>query len=236
MKVQSDIVTPEVQSACRTKVDECMRVFDSAFPDIDFPPILVTFEPCGSTAAWAKTLQYQVNINPILVMENLDEYLNVIIGHEVSHIVSDRVYGQDTQDHGPEWASVMAILGLPPDRCHTLDTTRARRKMKTFKYQCGCAVDNIHHVSTRANRLVRIDKREFNCLRCNTALIPLESASPNDIIPGKLLHATKKEKAEWIIKKYKKKTRAEVIDLLIRGADLSKRGASTYYFNLSNNC
>ena len=87
-----------------------------------------------------------VNFNLALAGENLDEYLNQIIGHELSHIIvrwtNPEAYRLGKiQPHGYEWQCIMVqCYGLVPARCHHMDTSRTANRMpRNYVYTCtGC--------------------------------------------------------------------------------------------------
>ena len=96
----------------------------------------------GSDAGRADSYNNSITLNGVLFKENFDEYMSDTIPHEVAHIVCDKRHGliRTTQggisSHGKEWKAIMVAFGCEPSRCHTLDTTRVKRKMRKFSYFC----------------------------------------------------------------------------------------------------
>jgi len=69
--------------------------------------------------------------------ENLSEYLEQVIPHEVAHYITRAMWGGAPSPHGPEWRSVMRkVYGLSPDRCHQMDVSKAANR--PYIYGCGC--------------------------------------------------------------------------------------------------
>jgi SprT protein len=83
-----------------------------------------------------------LRINLQLLRENLDDYLNQTIPHEVSHLVVNwqaRKKRLKPRPHGTEWQSVMRdCFGLEAKRCHSYQTTPARVVPRPFLYACNC--------------------------------------------------------------------------------------------------
>ncbi|MBI2571294.1 MAG: SprT-like domain-containing protein [Candidatus Schekmanbacteria bacterium] len=53
------------------------------------------------------------------------------LAHEVCHLVAGPV-----ERHGVRWQDLMAALGLPPARCHTLDTTLLKVRRRCWRWIC----------------------------------------------------------------------------------------------------
>jgi predicted SprT family Zn-dependent metalloprotease len=81
-------------------------------------PVIILNNRLKTTAGRCDLNKRIIDLSPLLFSENVGEFENVIIPHEVAHQVAFDVYG-DT-GHGPDWKSVMVAYGLPPNRCHNL--------------------------------------------------------------------------------------------------------------------
>jgi predicted SprT family Zn-dependent metalloprotease len=57
-------------------------------------------------------------LSPELFFYNQEEFVKVIIPHELIHLVDYDLTGN--QGHGPTWKQIMVSYGLPPDRLHDL--------------------------------------------------------------------------------------------------------------------
>jgi SprT protein len=216
------------------KFKELMSVIHHQYPNVIFPPIAITYEPCGTLAGWAKPLSYQINLNPGLLIDHPDYIINNTLGHELAHIVVSHVYGFDVEtDHGDRWKYVMQLLNIASNDRHHLDTTKFRRQITRYQYQCKCAGKlGIHELSTQANKKAMTQISVFTCTRCKATLIPMQPVVVNNILPSNMQHETKINKAWWIIKTYPNLPKNELLQLLIEGAGLTKQGASTYYYKL----
>lgn len=97
----------------------------------------VTFDVKGMTAAEAIFDTQVLDFNLQLGVDNREEYLDQIVGHEYVHLVADTLY--EHRGHGKQWKDLMADYGLRPDRHYTLNTNNiVRRVAKIYLYQCAC--------------------------------------------------------------------------------------------------
>ena len=92
--------------------------------EFDFPKI--EWVVCGTTAGRAWLTQWRIQLNEQLCKENLQDFMNDTIPHEVAHLVAYKVFGDD--GHGDGWRSVMRALGLNPTRCHEYNTRNVNGK------------------------------------------------------------------------------------------------------------
>lgn len=75
-----------------------------------------------------------IRLNPDYLIENTDEMINVVIPHEIAHILTKKLYPNAKQAHGPEWKSIMIKLGLQPNPYHNM----LIKKYSEFLYTCDC--------------------------------------------------------------------------------------------------
>lgn len=149
---------------------------------------LVHFDLRGRAAGMAYGT-YKVSFNPILLMENPDEYFGETIAHEVAHCIDtangdnqsvgirmDR-YGQihraKRKIHGPSWQHIMRnIFGVEPERTHQMDTTNAQVRVKTkYEYQCtSCQmsmfVSSVRHNKQHRHAIAHPGASFYTCRRC----------------------------------------------------------------------
>lgn len=92
--------------------------------DFDFPKIEWTV--IGTTAGRAWLTQWRIQLNEQLCKENVEDFIQTTIPHEVAHLVAYKVFGDD--GHGNGWKSVMRALSLDPERCHDYDTRHVEGK------------------------------------------------------------------------------------------------------------
>ena len=103
----------------------------------------------GSAVFYSSEKRAIIRINIVLAMDNLDEYINVIIPHEVAHIICDIRYGNIVRgytrtgkaiydSHGAHWQHVMRLFGKQPSRCHNMDVSKVevKKTIKRYIYEC----------------------------------------------------------------------------------------------------
>ena len=114
-------------------------------------PISISISLTGRVAGRATPvydngiLTGNINLNFVLMMENLEEFLKRTIPHEMAHIyVCQRDKNQMTRfNHGHDlfWQNTCYELGMTEvTRCHNYDTSNTARNTQKFEYRlsCGC--------------------------------------------------------------------------------------------------
>jgi SprT protein len=82
------------------------------------------------------------------------------VKHEACHLIAFDLEGYPAKGHGEHWAKCMRAAGLDPKRCHSVDTTGVKGKMKRYPLKCDCRT---HMVSViKYNRI----KRAFASYKC----------------------------------------------------------------------
>ncbi len=163
-KAESLRVPAALKLKCR---EQLARLHDALLgKGFAWPMPTVSFELRGRTAGQALWPSNHVRLNAVLLVENPDAFLEGVIGHELAHLATHARYGVAVKAHGPQWQSVMRLLGLKPSRCHTLDTRRAAVSKPTHRYICACAEP--HWLTPRRHGIAR--KRDYVCRRCRQVL------------------------------------------------------------------
>ena len=121
----------------------------------------------GETAGQAWPERNLLRLNRVLLEENQQHYLEHTLGHEVAHLIADKIYGKKIRPHGSEWKYVMeSVFNLPALRTHNYDTRRASKR--PFAYRCKCPEKITHFTAIRHNRVLRGTK--YQCLACRSTL------------------------------------------------------------------
>lgn len=98
-----------------------------------------------------------VKFNPVLLMENIEDFIARTVPHEVAHCI-DTENGDNSRPswnmrngrrlkrsiHGPTWKHIMRVFGVDDiTRCHTYDVTNAKTRKspgRKFDWMCsGCS-------------------------------------------------------------------------------------------------
>jgi len=140
-----------------------------------FPVPELLFDLRGTTAGRAYTylnadfMLPKIRYNMRLAKENLENFVNRTVPHEVSHIIANRHFGKNC-GHGREWKWVMVnVFGVEPKRCHDYNV-EGHRVRKTFihVYTCGCGeckVGTKHH-----NIIQQSPERRIFCCACRQTI------------------------------------------------------------------
>jgi SprT protein len=150
------------------------------FYGINLPEASIDFSLRGRCAGQARVDhedRTSLRINQQLLRENLDDFLNQTIPHEVAHLVVNwqfRKKRKKLRPHGQEWQTVMRnCFDLEPKRCHSYQTTPARVVPRPFLYSCSCRE---HHLTNiMHNRLSR--SYQALCKTCNTKITFIRTQS-----------------------------------------------------------
>jgi SprT protein len=108
---------------------------------------------------------YEIRLNPVLLMENQQTFIDEVVPHELAHLLVWKHFGR-VAPHGKEWKWMMeAVLGVPARRTHKFEVQSVRKN--TFPYRCRC---QLHQLTVRRhNRVVR-GEAEYRCVQCGDLL------------------------------------------------------------------
>lgn len=138
---------------------------------IALPMPTVSFDLRGKTAGQAWLQKNHVRLNAVLLSENADEFIEQTVGHEVAHLAAHFKHGARIQPHGPQWRHMMTCLGLPAERCHDYDVSRAAVG-GTVAWRCGCQVYQLS-----ARRSSTAQKQGYRCRKCHQKLWRVDDAA-----------------------------------------------------------
>ena len=89
------------------------------------------FKTCGGVC---KVDIRVIELSTEMFWHNQEEYLTVIIPHEIIHLVDYDLTGN--VGHGPTWKEIMRAYGLPPNRLHTLTNPIQDARVKARAAKC----------------------------------------------------------------------------------------------------
>ncbi len=146
------------------RVKECVNhaceVLEHRF---DMPS--VTFNQRGKIAGSARLHTNEIRLNPKLLEDNLDEFLQHVIPHEVCHLLVFTLFGK-VRPHGKEWQSLMdRLFDLPANPYHSMNVEKVAGKV--FDYYCLCGPTKL---SIRRHNKVQRRLQRYYCKRCNAVL------------------------------------------------------------------
>jgi len=100
------------------------RVPRYVLPAIRFKGYLQATGDAGAASECEEPITY-IFLNEILYLRNYEEYIHIIIPHEVAHVFVCLRGGYEEFSHGPEWKLVMRDLGFREPEAwirHNIDT------------------------------------------------------------------------------------------------------------------
>ena len=117
------------------KVEQCINHASSYFKQ-RFRLPKISFNQRGKIAGCARLQSNELRFNPVLLSDNMDDFLEEVVPHEVCHLLAYKLFGK-VRPHGKEWQSLMIeLFGLKGQTYHQMDVTKV--KGKSFNYQCEC--------------------------------------------------------------------------------------------------
>lgn len=133
--------------------------------DATFPLPTLHYRQRGTIAGTAWPQQWEIRLNPILLLENGQPFITEVIPHELAHLLVYRQFGR-VAPHGTEWRWMMRdILDSEPRRTHrfTVDSVRGA----TFPYRCRC---QLHQLTLRRHNRVQRGESRYQCRQCGDNL------------------------------------------------------------------
>lgn len=260
-------MTHEVPQHIKNRVDakilDCLAIAESTHGRVfNFPSVV--YKTQGTTAGWAHSSdcacnqcksgtreQYSIDLNPILLMENVNEFIEDTVVHELAHVITWELHPK-SKPHGKEWQDTMILFGAAPDRLHNFDVTtikenRTPRKRKAkHLWRCGCGgaeivVTDKKHDDMIAKFVTKTGNRFQYVLghkRCGYSYVGEVELSSGESRVREYHKARKVSKLDQAKKLFDiygyEKTRKEMIEILTINLKMKSTTASTYYNKLKN--
>lgn len=131
----------------------------------NYPEPKLVYHQRGTSTGTAWLDAYEIRLNPVLLMENQQAFIDEVVPHELAHLLVWKHFGR-VAPHGKEWKWMMeGVLGVPARRTHAFELESVRRN--TFPYRCSCQQ---HQLTVRRhNRVVR-GEATYRCVKCGEVL------------------------------------------------------------------
>lgn len=240
----------QVSAELKKKVEDKLRagiaIAEAKYnTKIVFPSVVYTKR--GSTAGTADYGKWQLNFNPVLLVENGDAFIDRTVPHELAHLIVHQVFpqayertfrGQKRDVHGRYWQNVMHVLGADATRCHSFDVTNATNRRR-YTYVCsGCGAKFSFTPAKHNTMLRRPDAYRHRSCGIGSTLT-LDASSLPAVVQQKPVRTkepatgTKLEQCLYWYRHYKDAgvdgLRQMCIAVFMQEVGMTKAGASTYF-------
>ncbi|NRN27311.1 SprT family zinc-dependent metalloprotease [Photorhabdus heterorhabditis] len=132
----------------------------------DFPEPIINYRQRGTTAGSAYIQHWEIRLNPVLLIENQQAFIDEVVPHELAHLLVYHYFGK-VPPHGKQWRWMMEeVLSVPANRTHKFKIDSVRSK--TFTYYCSCQQ---HALSLRRHNKILRGENHYICRKCGERLI-----------------------------------------------------------------
>jgi predicted SprT family Zn-dependent metalloprotease len=150
------------------KVSELTIKANSIWPSLNMVVPSVEFFNTTVKSGWARFSEHKVSFNIVLAEENPDTFENTV-GHEISHLITNKLYPTLKQNHCRQFYGVMSKLGYSPNRFHSYNVTSVKKKVTLVRHEVKCACRT--HLVTRAMALKIAYSWNYSCKECKTPVV-----------------------------------------------------------------
>lgn len=161
--------TSRLPIALQQAVMRCLREklrMANQFFGTDYTEPEITYQQRGTSAGSAYLQHWQIRLNPVLLMENQQPFIDEVVPHELAHLLVYRRFGRAPAPHGKEWRWMMEhVLGVSASRTHQFEV--ASVQSKTYSYLCAC---RDHQLTVRRHNKVMRKESEYRCRHCGELL------------------------------------------------------------------
>lgn len=156
-------MTP-LQRQAIDKAKQCIEIA-SQFFNRSFEKPEIRFSQRGKSAGTARLQTWEIRLNPTLLEENKQAFIDEVVPHEIAHLITFKLYGR-VKPHGKEWQGVMnSVFQLPANTTHQFDVSSVTGK--TFRYHCQC---NSYELTVRRHNKIQRQQATYQCKQCRQPL------------------------------------------------------------------
>ena len=95
---------------------------------VEFPEPSIVYQQRGTSAGTAWLQSWEIRLNPVLLLENQQPFIDEVVPHELAHLLVFRQFGR-VAPHGREWRWMMeSVLLTPASRTHRFETASVQSK------------------------------------------------------------------------------------------------------------
>jgi SprT protein len=131
-----------------------------------YPEPMLVYQQRGTSAGTAWLEKNEIRLNPVLLLENQQAFIDEVVPHELAHLLVWKHFGR-VAPHGKEWKWMMeSVLGVAALRTHRFELDSVRKN--TFTYRCHCQQ---HQLTVRRHNRVMRGEATYRCVRCGDVLV-----------------------------------------------------------------
>lgn len=169
------LISTQVLLALETRLYELISKANNCFK-IEFPYPQINFKLRGKVAGKAYLQAWEIRLNPKLLIENQEAFIDDVLAHELAHLIVYHRFIQphltaksrpNIKPHGREWCAVMEkVFQRPAQVTHSFDVTSVQGPV--FSYKCHCSN---HELTKRRHLKVQREQTRYLCRKCNQSLV-----------------------------------------------------------------
>ena len=89
-----------------------------------YPEPVLVYQQRGTSAGTAWLEKNEIRLNPVLLLENQQAFIDEVVPHELAHLLVWKHFGR-VAPHGKEWKWMMeSVLGVPALRTHRFELVK----------------------------------------------------------------------------------------------------------------
>jgi len=163
------VVSQSLIDIVNSKVIECVtRILgQDKCSKINIPVYFRTNMKGIAGLAYCNPEKFKIELSTQLFLKNTQSFLEDTIPHEVAHILTEILFPDAKQGHGPEWKSIMKKLGVVPNRHHTYDVSSCFKN--NHRYVCSC--ERVFSLSNLKHKKINSGKSSYSCPSCMSVLM-----------------------------------------------------------------
>lgn len=164
----SSLISFELHRKVVTRVSELFDAADKSFGKKFIRPFVV-YKNRGKVAGTARYRKNELSLNPKLLIENVEAFINDTIPHEVGHFIAAQEFGE--AGHGVLWEIACKSIGMDePNQYHNYNIDSVRIKQHRWQYACSCRVRE--YSTTKHNKIQR-GMVSYKCKLCGQQTYPV---------------------------------------------------------------
>ncbi|NJD00730.1 SprT family zinc-dependent metalloprotease [Candidatus Erwinia dacicola] len=133
--------------------------------ECSYPEPALVYQQRGTAAGTAWLQSWEICLNPVLLLENQQAFIDEVVPHELAHLLVWKHFGR-VAPHGKEWKWMMeSVLGVPARRTHQFEISLVRSR--AYPYRCRCQQ---HQLTVHRHNRVMRGGSEYRCLKCGDIL------------------------------------------------------------------